>query len=542
MARARSRKANRVRAKRRLAKRKHRRKHPTTTAIVKANVTPPTQIVRHGRTQNLRPEEVALLKRTVAKGTSDDEFSLFMLICRKHKVDPFIGQIHCVMFPVTKHHKDEKGIWVAGDQMVIIMGINGYRSTAARSHKDYGGADEPTFTWFADKRKTPAGKLIPESATIKLWKKGLEHPIVSTVRWEEFAPVNLGTDRAKFWNTMPCHKLGLCAESHAIRKGYPDLSNIYTEEEMDQQLQDYSEGGRLIVESDGRAPSGAPTGAYGVNTWRDQQPAIDAAINNQTREEAIAALKAKGLWCEQHQCPISTNHLKECESSRKATETAQHTTTTTPKAGAEVPAGGGPVAASSPAGGFLGKIEVDWTDKASPIVRGDLTGDILESFKKNCKPTWGKDDWWHVTPDKAQVVREMCAAYNYEFVETFPAEKLPPNTQRGAGKLPAGKKKDSKPPAAATVIKGVIEKCNTGMTQRNAPTRQLKMGGFWYTSYVNPLFEYLDQHGGKECELFIDERKNIVGIKRIGARLFDTDGRTPIVNRDEPRGGNLFEK
>jgi hypothetical protein len=192
--------------------------------------------------------------------------------------------------------------------------------------------------------------------------------------------------------------------------------------------------------------------------------------------------------------------------------------------------------------GFLGKIEVDWTDKASPIVRGDLTGAILESFKKHCKPTWGKDDWWHITPDKAQIVREMCAAYNYEFVEVFPAEKLPPNTQRGAGKTPPTKKKESKPPAEPTVVKGVIEKCNTGMTSKNNPTRQLKLGGFWYTSYVNPLFQYLDQHGGMECELWIDERKNIVGIKRIGSRNFDTDGRTPIVNRDEPRGGNLFEK
>src|SRR5229473_4414724 len=178
---------------------KRRKRASNTTAIVRAQpqVIPPAQIVRHGRTQNLRPEEVALLKRTVAKGTSDDEFSLFMLICKKHKVDPFIGQIHCVMFPVAKHHQDEKGIWVSGQQMVIIMGINGYRSTAARSHKDYGGSDEPTFTWFADQRKTPAGKRIPESATIKLWKKGLEHPIVATVRWEEFAPANLGTERAK---------------------------------------------------------------------------------------------------------------------------------------------------------------------------------------------------------------------------------------------------------------------------------------------------------------------------------------------------------
>jgi len=528
----------------------------------------------------LRTEEIELLRRTVAKGCSEDEFALFLWVCRKHKLDPLTRQIYAVKRHLKKHHQETRQgqdggtfqVWVEGDQMTIQMGIDGYRSLAGRDHKDYGGCDDALYVWFEDKRQTPAGKLIPEKATIRFWKKGLEHPVIASAYWEEYAPANV-EDGAGFWNRMPKHMLGKCAEALAIRKGFPELSDIYTDVEFAQADQDYTKDGRLLVESDGRAPSGAPTGAYGVNTWRAQQGAIDSALEAQEKEKAVADLKKRGLWCEEHQCPISTNHLKECESSRKksspatgnadrigsqeqpgastsepaqgqptaGTSTSSHTPTPTPKAGAAGPAGGGAPGSPSPAG-FLGKIEVDWTDKASPIVRGDLTGAILDSFKKHCNPTWGKDDWWHIAPTATQTLKEMCAAYNYEFVEVFPAEKLPPNTQRGTDKLPPSKKKPAKPPVEPTLVKGTLERVSSGMTQKNSPTRQVKIGGFWFTSYVNPIFDSLDRGLGKDSELWVDERKNIVGIKRIGSRMFDADGRTPIVDRDEPRGGNLFEK
>ena len=81
-----------------------------------------------------------------------------------------------------------------------------------------------------------------------------------------------------------------------------------------------------------------------------------------------------------------------------------------------------------------------------------------------------------------------------------------------------------------------------GMTNNRAPTRQVKIGGSWCTSYKNTIFDFLDKGLGKDSELWLDSRKNNVGIKRIAAREFDVDGKTPIVQRDEPRGANLFEQ
>ena len=74
------------RMKRKVAKRKApKRKRQTSTALV---TVAPAPLVR--REHGLRPEQVALLKRTVAKDTTNDEFALFMLVARKHKLDALL--------------------------------------------------------------------------------------------------------------------------------------------------------------------------------------------------------------------------------------------------------------------------------------------------------------------------------------------------------------------------------------------------------------------------------------------------------------------
>lgn len=206
-------------------------------------------IVRHREAVQLRKPrrltkgETELLKRTVAKGVTDDEFALFLWVCKKHKIDPLTRQIHCVRRFVQKHHTDEKGIWVSGFQMVIQIGIDGYRALAGRDHPDFGGCDEPEFEY------DDGQKRIPILARIRLWKKGLEHPIVGVAYWDEYAPRDLTKAEAFMWNKMPRHMLAKCAEALALRKGYPELADIYTNEEMSQAADDYTPEGRQIIDA-----------------------------------------------------------------------------------------------------------------------------------------------------------------------------------------------------------------------------------------------------------------------------------------------------
>lgn len=218
---------------------------------------PQTVIMQSGHAKPLTSEDIELLKQTVAKGTSDNEFKLFLWVCTKHKLDPFTRQIHCIMRWVKKHHQDEKGVWIGGHQMTIQMGIDGYRALAARDHSDYGGCDEPYFE-FGSETVPGTKKLIPIKATINLWKKGFEHPTVGVAYWDEYAP-DLDSENGFFWRKMPKGQLAKCAEALALRKAYPELSDIYTNEEMDQQ-NSHTPAGRQIIE-DGRQLAGGSTEA-----------------------------------------------------------------------------------------------------------------------------------------------------------------------------------------------------------------------------------------------------------------------------------------
>ncbi len=195
----------------------------------------------------LEEKQLALIRDLCAKGTTDQEFELFMQVCRKSKQDPFLKQIYCVLWPKDNGKSHE---------MVIITGIGGYRAMAARDHADFAGTDSAIFTYFDPPSFTPAGKRIPESATVIAKRLGgIKNSV--TVFWEEYAPANLKAPRSDFWNRMPRVMLGKCAEAQALRKTFPGLSNIFTPEEMDHRYQDVTPQGRQISFAGGVAPSGA---------------------------------------------------------------------------------------------------------------------------------------------------------------------------------------------------------------------------------------------------------------------------------------------
>ena len=184
----------------------------------------------------------------MARGTSDDEFALFLLVARKHKLDPFTRQLHCV----------KRWSKAAGkDVMAIQIGIDGYRAMAARSHKDYGSISEPEFEYkVGGRQESKPGKNLL-LARVKCWKKGLAEPTVSVAFWDEYAP-EPNSKQAFFWKQMPHGQLGKCAEALGLRKAWPDLADIYTNEEMAQADIDLSPEGREVTDLEGRPLSAPP--------------------------------------------------------------------------------------------------------------------------------------------------------------------------------------------------------------------------------------------------------------------------------------------
>lgn len=158
-------------------------------------------------------EQIDLMKRTIAKGATDDELKLFLYQCQRTGLDPLSKQIY------FSKYRSKNG----EDRVSILTAIDGYRLIADRTGK-YAGNDDPIF----DNDKAP------QKATATVYKLvgGIRCPFTSTARWLEYYP---GEHKGFMWKQMPCLMLGKCAEALALRKAFPnELSGVYVKEEMEQ--------------------------------------------------------------------------------------------------------------------------------------------------------------------------------------------------------------------------------------------------------------------------------------------------------------------
>lgn len=196
----------------------------TTTAMTTVQNNPTAVALADQWTR----EKLDLLKRTVAAGTSNDEFDLFCEVARSSGLNPFQRQIYAIMR--QESYKDERGNWQKRQKMTIQTGIDGYRLIAARTGLHAGTSDAVYGPKDANG--------YPEWATVvvrKILPNGAIAEFTATARWAEYVQTNKEGKPSGQWPKMPFLMLGKCAEALALRKSFPaELSGVYTSEEMSQ--------------------------------------------------------------------------------------------------------------------------------------------------------------------------------------------------------------------------------------------------------------------------------------------------------------------
>ena len=145
-----------------------------------------------------RREVIDTIRQTVCKGATDAQLRMFLEVCRRTGLDPFLKEISFIA---------ERGI--------IMAGRDGYLRIAN---------ENPAFDGMETRvERDEWGMPVKEVCTV--WRKDRSHPTICEAYYSEY------TKQSQVWKQYPSAMIGKVAEVLALKRSFA-INGVVTEEEI----------------------------------------------------------------------------------------------------------------------------------------------------------------------------------------------------------------------------------------------------------------------------------------------------------------------